>query len=611
MKKSGAPKILWLVVLGFIAFIGFKFHGAYTTEDIDYSEAIQIIQDGRVEHVSIDGEVMTLKPLEGHEKNDTFMKKKWETTTDQSHENLEKLLIDEQVAFTFVPKGIMEGSWWFLILMIWMIIMFIPIISKLNSDGNDDGPLSILKRKSRIAEEVKTRFEDVAGHTNPKHQLKEVVEFLKNPEKFGRLGARIPKGTLLFGPPGTGKTLLARAVAGEAGVPFLYMNGSDFVEMFVGVGARRVRSLFKEAREVAPCIVFIDEIDGVGGKRSSGATGGQSEHNQTINALLAEMDGFKEDDGVILIAATNRAEALDGGLTRKGRFDRKIFVGPPQQVDRESVLRVHVRDKKIGDDVDLAFIAKMTPGMVGADMENIANEAALLATADDAPCISQRHFRQAIENIIVGHKDQGRILGNEDRYAVAVHEAGHAAVAAAQGRGRDVSRISIIPTSSGALGYNLNLPEDEDDSYLQTKKDLLQQVAHLLGGRAAEQVVIGEVSTGASDDLRRANAILFRMVTVYGMGSKLKNRVFDPDSTQWSQHTKREIDQCVREMLDEMYSRALDIIRGNEQVVKGLAGQLLDREEIGGGELLLILQQITDVDGDKTNDASEAAESAS
>ena len=437
-------------------------------------------------------------------------------------------------------------------------------------------------------------FNDVAGCEEAKQELKEVVDFLKNPGEYQALGAKIPKGVLLVGPPGTGKTLLARAVAGEAGVPFFSMSGSDFVEMFVGVGAARVRDLFKQAKEHAPCIIFIDELDAIGRQRGVHVGAVNDEREQTLNALLVEMDGFEANTGVIILAATNRPEVLDRALLRPGRFDRQIVVDAPDLDGREAILKVHARNKKLAPDVDLRRIAAATAGFSGADLANVLNEAALLAARRKARAITQQDLEAAIEKVVAGPERRSRRLNAEEKRRVAYHEVGHALVAAHSEHADPVHKISIVPRGRAALGYTMQLPNE--DQFLLTRSELFDRLCGLLGGRAAEELVFGEVSTGAQNDLERATAIARQMVAVYGMSERIglancaqRQPLFLAGSEPMlqrdcSEQTAREIDEEVRSLLSHAYARAREILTEHRDQLEKVTAELLARETIDGPE---------------------------
>ncbi|CDX16755.1 protease, ATP-dependent zinc-metallo [Mesorhizobium sp. ORS 3324] len=454
------------------------------------------------------------------------------------------------------------------------------------------GLVNIGKSKAKIYVEKQTgvTFDDVAGVDEAKLELKEIVSFLKDKDKYGRLGARIPKGTLLVGPPGTGKTLMARAVAGEAGVPFFSISGSEFVEMFVGVGAARVRDLFEQARQAAPCIIFIDELDALGRARSPFAGyGGADEKEQTLNQLLSELDGFDPRIGIVLLAATNRPETLDPALTRAGRFDRQVVIDRPDRKGREAILKVHVRSVAMAPGVDIGEVAGITPGFTGADLANLVNEAAIFATRRNAEKVTMDDFTNAVERIVAGSERKGRLLNPAERERVAYHEMGHALAAAALPKTDPVHKVSIIPRSIGALGYTMQRPTD--DRFLITQGELKERMIALLAGRAAEDIVYGEVSTGAADDLAKATDVARQSVTRFGMSASVGQAVLEEQKQQWlgdgslhkrdySEATAREVDVAVRQMLDDAYATAQDLLRSRIADLRAGASLLLERETI-------------------------------
>jgi len=456
------------------------------------------------------------------------------------------------------------------------------------------------KAKVFVEKDIKIGFADVAGVDEAKEELQEIVAFLKDPTTHGRLGARIPKGILLVGPPGTGKTLLARAVAGEAGVPFFSINGSEFVEMFVGVGAARVRDLFTQARANAPCIIFIDELDALGRARGiSGLSGGHDEKEQTLNQLLSELDGFDPTIGVVLLAATNRPEVLDPALLRAGRFDRQVSVDRPDKIGRVGILQVHLKKIKLATDVDPAAIAALTPGFTGADLANLVNEAAVLATRRRAQSVSLEDFTAAIERVIAGPEKRNRLLNPRERRIVAFHEMGHAIVAMALPDTDSIKKVSIIPRGIGALGYTMQMPTE--DRYLMTRTELLNRMTVLLGGRAAEMVIFAEATTGAADDLQRATEMARAMVTRYGMEPEIgqaslvseRPRYLDLSElgqrqSEASDETNAKIDNAIRNLIEQAFNRACDILRSCARVHQESAQRLLDKETFVDDDLAAI-----------------------
>ncbi|MEL6334492.1 MAG: ATP-dependent zinc metalloprotease FtsH, partial [Cyanobacteria bacterium J06626_26] len=467
--------------------------------------------------------------------------------------------------------------------------------------GGPQGALSIGKSKAKVYvedEATKITFEDVAGVEEAKTELVEIVDFLKTPKRFTDIGAKIPKGVLLIGPPGTGKTLLAKAVAGEAGVPFFSISGSEFIEMFVGVGSSRVRDLFEQAQKQAPCIVFIDELDAIGKSRASGGFyGGNDEREQTLNQLLTEMDGFGAGDNtIIVLAATNRPETLDPALLRPGRFDRQVLVDRPDLKGREAILKIHAQEVKLGDDVDLVAIATRTPGFAGADLANLVNEAALLAARNNRQAVIQADFAEAIERVVAGLEKKSRVLNDKEKEIVAYHEVGHAMVGTLMEDGGQVEKISIVPRGMAALGYTLQLPTE--DRFLRSADELKGQIATLLGGRSAEEVVFGSITTGAANDLQRATEVAEQMVTTYGMSEILGPLAYDkgqqssfldsgmPNARRnMSEETARAIDAEVKSLVEAAHEHALGILRSNRDLLENISQQLLKEEVIEGDVL--------------------------
>ena len=488
-----------------------------------------------------------------------------------------------------------SGTWISTLVMLVPTIIFIVMLwmmmNQTGGGGRGRGMMSFGKTqiKPQDPSKNKVRFSDVAGEEEEKQELVEIVEFLKNPSKFTKLGARIPAGVLLEGPPGTGKTLLARAVAGEAGVPFYSISGSDFVEMFVGVGASRVRDLFETAKKNAPSIIFIDEIDAVGRKRGNGMNGGHDEREQTLNQLLVEMDGFDGDEGVIVIAATNRSDVLDPALLRPGRFDRKVLVGRPDVKGREAILRVHARNKPLASNVDLKEIARQTPGFVGADLENLLNEAALVAARRDNKQITAADIDEAEDRVIAGPAKKDTVISAADRKRVAYHEAGHAIVGLVLSDSRTVRKVTIVPRGR-AGGYNIMLPKE--DQNLLTKKQLMEQIAGFMGGRAGEEIAVGEKSTGASNDIEQATNIARGMVTQYGMTDVGMAELESPSmqspygTKPYSEATAAKIDDTVEALLNQGYETAKEIINNNREIHHAIAEALLKYETLNEKQIL-------------------------
>ncbi|CCI81261.1 ATP-dependent zinc metalloprotease FtsH [Lactobacillus hominis] len=491
-----------------------------------------------------------------------------------------------------------SGTWISTIVMLVPTLIFIVMLWMMMNQGGQGrggGMMSFGKShvKPQDPSKNKVRFSDVAGEEEEKQELVEIVEFLKNPSKYTKLGARIPAGVLLEGPPGTGKTLLARAVAGEAGVPFYSISGSDFVEMFVGVGASRVRDLFETAKKNAPSIIFIDEIDAVGRKRGNGVGGGHDEREQTLNQLLVEMDGFEGDEGVIVMAATNRSDVLDPALLRPGRFDRKVLVGRPDVKGREAILRVHAKNKPLASDVDLKEVARQTPGFVGADLENVLNEAALVAARRNKTEITASDIDEAEDRVIAGPAKKDTVISASERKRVAFHEAGHAIVGLVLSDSRTVRKVTIVPRGR-AGGYNIMLPKEDEN--LLTRHQLMEQVAGLMGGRAGEEIVVGDKSTGASNDFEQATNIARSMVTQYGMTDVGMTELESPSMQgefgvkPYSEATAAKIDEAVKKILDEGYDKAVEIIKSHRETHKVIAEALLKYETLNEKQILSLFK---------------------
>ncbi|WP_326497944.1 ATP-dependent zinc metalloprotease FtsH [Clostridium sp. ZS2-4] len=489
----------------------------------------------------------------------------------------------------------------FLILM--LVGFWFMFMQQSQGGGGNRGVMNFGKSRAKMAtpDKQKVTFKDVAGADEEKGELEEIVDFLKQPKRYLEMGARIPKGVLLVGPPGTGKTLLAKAIAGEAGVPFFSISGSDFVEMFVGVGASRVRDLFEQAKKNAPCIIFIDEIDAVGRQRGAGLGGGHDEREQTLNQLLVEMDGFGVNEGIILLAATNRPDILDKAILRPGRFDRQILVGSPDVKGREEILKVHIKNKPLSDEVKLDVLAKRTPGFVGADLENLMNEAALLAVRGNKKVIGMEELEEAITRVIAGPEKKSRVIDDEDRKLTAYHEAGHAIVMEFTPHSDPVHEISIIPRGM-AGGYTMHLPE-KDTAYT-SKSKLKDEMVGLLGGRVAEQMILGDISTGASSDIQRVSVVARKMVMEYGMSEKLGTITFGSGHDEvflgrdlgkaknYSEEVAFEIDKEVKALVDTAYKRAENILKEHEDKLHAVAKALLEKEKIGAEEFKAIVKEI-------------------
>ena len=602
--------IIFLLVTGFQYFFAGRVAGR--SQEIKYSELVQEITNDNVKEmtyqpsgsvIEVSGVYKTAKT----EKKDTGIRfftppsAKVEKFTsillpsDTTVADLQKLASEHQTQIE-VKHESSSGMWInILVSVVPFAILFFFLFSMMGNVGGNSGrnPMSFGRNKAKAAnkEDIKVRFSDVAGAEEEKQELVEVVEFLKDPKRFTKLGARIPAGVLLEGPPGTGKTLLAKAVAGEAGVPFFSISGSDFVEMFVGVGASRVRSLFEDAKKAAPAIIFIDEIDAVGRQRGVGLGGGNDEREQTLNQLLIEMDGFEGNEGIIVIAATNRSDVLDPALLRPGRFDRKVLVGRPDVKGREAILKVHARNKPLAEDVDLKLVAQQTPGFVGADLENVLNEAALVAARRNKSVIDASDIDEAEDRVIAGPSKKDKTVSQKEREMVAYHEAGHTIVGLVLSNARVVHKVTIVPRGR-AGGYMIALPKE--DQMLLSKEDMKEQLAGLMGGRVAEEIIFNVQTTGASNDFEQATQMARSMVTEYGMSEKLgpvqyegNHAMFGAQSPQKtiSERTAYEIDEEVRELLNEARNKAAEIIQSNRETHKLIAEALLKYETLDSTQI--------------------------
>lgn len=588
--------LIFLVIIGIFGTFN---SGKDPTKEVNYGEFLTALESGKVTKFSMQpdqGVYEVRGKMEGYKKDEEF---------------ITAITMDDPTVLTTIREAAKtndvevlpapETSGWvqFFTGLIPFIIIFILFFFLLNqAQGGGNKVMSFGKSKAKLYdnEKKKVRFDDVAGADEEKQELVEVVEFLKDPRKFDAIGARIPKGILLVGPPGTGKTLLARAVAGESGVPFFSISGSDFVEMFVGVGASRVRDLFENAKKNAPCIIFIDEIDAVGRQRGAGLGGGHDEREQTLNQLLVEMDGFGANEGIIIVAATNRPDILDPALLRPGRFDRQITVGRPDVKGREAVLRVHARNKPLEDEVDFKAIAQRTPGFSGADLENLLNEAALVAARSNKKKIDMLDIDEATDRVIAGPAKTGKVISKKERNIVAYHEAGHVVIGLTLDDAEIVHKVTIVPRGQ-AGGYAVMLPKE--DRYFMTKPELLDKISGLLGGRVAEDVVFGEVSTGAHNDFQRATSIARSMVTEYGMSDKLGPMQFgqaqggnvflgrDFNSEQnYSDAIAYEIDQEMQIMIKEQYARTKEILTEKRELLELIATTLLEVETLDAGQIM-------------------------
>ena len=600
--KSGIKTLaMWLIaIVVFVVLLNANFNNKDTK--MTYSELINSIKAGEVSEiiVSSDGKTAEVK-LDSEEVKkevtipslDSFI----DASTEYMKENGQSFKLDQREPS--ILSVIFDLFSPFIILIIFLLFWLLLMNPSQNTNKTNTFGKSKARMINMLDEKNKVTFKDVAGVDEEKEELEEIVEFLKSPKKFTDMGARIPKGVLLVGHPGTGKTLLAKAVAGEAGVPFFFISGSDFVEMFVGVGASRVRDLFDQAKKNAPCIIFIDEIDAVGRQRGAGLGGGHDEREQTLNQLLVEMDGFTKNEGVIVLAATNRPDVLDKALLRAGRFDRQIVVSNPDVKAREQILEVHARKKKLAEDVDLSVIARNTAGFAGADLENVLNEAALLAARRNKPNIGMQEVEDAMVKVTMGPEKKSRVISDKEKKLVAFHEAGHAVVSRFLPTQDNVHQISIIPRGM-AGGYTMYRPS-EDKSFM-SKLEMEENIVSLLGGRVAEALVLGDVSTGASNDIERATKIARSMVTKYGMSEKLgtiaygsgEEEVFlGRDFTKernYSEETSSLIDQEVKKIVDAGYQKAVKLLSENMDKLTAVANVLLDKEKIDGDEFETIMK---------------------
>ncbi len=600
-KKGGLPPkahfSIWYFVITMLLIIGLQqYFLTRKIETISYSQFKQELAQGNVEKVSIGPESITgtLKNSAGHAEQE-FM------TVRVEDPNLVKELDDRKIDYSGRYQSTFLNS-----ILSWVLplgIMFLIWRYAIRRMGPGMGVMSFAKSKAKLFAQDDTRvtFADVAGIDEAKQELQEVVEFLKSPEKFQKLGGRIPKGVLLVGAPGTGKTLLAKAVAGEANVPFFSISGSEFVEMFVGVGASRVRDLFSQATSQAPCITFIDELDALGKARGINIMGGNDEREQTLNQLLVEMDGFDANKGVIIMAATNRPEILDPALLRPGRFDRQVVVDRPDINGREAILKIHTRNVLLGPDVDLHKIAALTPGFVGADLANLVNEAALLAARRDKEAVGASEFDEAIDRVIGGLEKKNRLISPREKEIVAFHESGHAIVAESVEHADHVHKVSIIPRGVAALGYTQQRPTE--DRYLMTRPELLDRLAVLLGGRVAEELVFGDISTGAQNDLQQATDTARSMVAEYGMSDRLgpvtyerpRQPSFVPENYSprktYSETKAAEIDEEVSRVIGETHERVRKLLLARRRVLDDLAHLLTEKEIVEGDELRRILME--------------------
>ena len=580
-----------------LVFAMYQFQGVESDQEITYNKFLKMIDEKKVEKVEIKSDriLITAKKESGDKVNREYYTGRM--NDDQLVEKLEKAKIDFNQEVPDTTSAIVAQYAMNIIPLVIFIALIVWTTRKMSKGG---GMMGIGKSNAKMYVEKQTgvTFKDVAGQDEAKDSLQEVVDFLHNPGKYTSVGAKLPKGALLVGPPGTGKTLLAKAVAGEAKVPFFSLSGSAFVEMYVGVGASRVRDLFKQAQQMAPCIIFIDEIDAIGKSRDT-QMGGNDEREQTLNQLLAEMDGFESNKGLVLLAATNRPEILDPALLRPGRFDRRIIVERPDLKGRVEVLKVHSKDVKMDETVDLEAIALATSGAVGSDLANMINEAAINAVKNGRNAVSQADLFEAVEVVLVGKEKKDRVMNQEERKIVSYHEVGHALVSALQKDSEPVQKITIVPRTMGALGYVMQTPEEE--KFLNTKKELQAMLVGMLGGRAAEEIVFDTVTTGASNDIEKATSVARAMITQYGMSEKfgliglesVQNRYLDGRPVMnCGQETASEIDHEVMKMLKEAYEEAKKLLSEHRESLDKIAAFLIEKETITGKEFMKIFHEV-------------------
>lgn len=621
MKKSTKTILISLLVIALIVILALSLSNINKPKEIKQGELENKIREGMVAQIYIKGNyeayVLLTSPNSSVNANkfpsqaDYYVKIFSRRDFENYLNTIEQNLKDENGGV--LPAGWTKpilsydnpdaGSIWISLIpllgMVFIAGIFIYMFKQ--SQGGNSMVMNFSKNRAKLNTNIKVRFDDVAGAEEEKEELQEIVEFLKNPKKFSELGARIPKGVLLVGPPGTGKTLFAKAVAGEAGVPFFSISGSDFVEMFVGTGAARVRDMFDQAKKNMPCIVFIDEIDAVGRQRGTGLGGGHDEREQTLNQLLVQMDGFEHSDGIIIMAATNRADILDPALLRPGRFDRQIAVNPPDVKGREAIFKVHARNKPLGNDIDFRKLGRLTTGFTGADIENLLNEAAILAARKNQKLITMVEINEAINKVIAGPQKKSRVVTESDKRITAFHESGHAIVGQLLPYCDNVHEVSIIPRGMAA-GYTITRP-DSDDEHV-TKNKLEDTIAMMLAGRAAEEIIIHDISTGASNDIQRASGIARKMVTEWGMSNKLGNFFLGQSGEvfigrdfgaqhQYSEEIAGIIDEEIKDILDRNYKRAIEILTEHKSVLNNMVMVLFERETIYSDEVQLLFEDKT------------------
>ena len=601
-KDSKKPLIVYyiiaLIVVMLLNALLFPQIQRYSVKEVAYSEFLTMLEEGKIKSVQIDDTQIAFTPTE---QLDDGKATYYVTNRVTADDKIVDRLLDAGVTFTQIVPEEMSPIIEFLLSWVLPLVIFYALGSfmfRRMSKQMGGNSMTFGKSNAKVYVEAQTgkTFDDVAGEDEAKDALKEIVDFLHDPQKYRDIGAKLPKGALLVGPPGTGKTLLAKAVAGEAKVPFFSISGSEFVEMFVGMGAARVRDLFKQAGEKAPCIVFIDEIDAIGKKRDAAGVGGNDEREQTLNQLLTEMDGFDAGKGVVILAATNRPEILDKALLRPGRFDRRIPVELPDLAGREAILRVHARDVKTEPNIDYTQVARATSGCSGAELANIVNEAAIAAVKDGRKSVAQRDMEEAIETVIAGYQRKNAVVSPRDKLTVSYHEIGHALVAAKLENAAPVQKITIIPRTSGALGYTMQV--DEEDRLLMSREQILDKITTFCGGRAAEQLIFGRITSGASNDIEQATKLARAMVTRLGMSDTFGMMALETQSGQYlsgdanlvcSDQTAARIDVEVKQIIAQCYERAMQILTDNKEKLHELAKILLEKETITGIEFMAVL----------------------
>ena len=602
VKNPKKPLIFYyivvLVALMLFNMLAMPWLAEHSIQEVDYNTFVSMVQDGKVDRAEIQEQDNRIL-FTGKDQRTIYK------TAMVPDSDLLQRLLDAGVSTSGVEieqtSLLMSILSWVLPLVVFIALgnfMSRKMVEKMGGSNSMMFNMGKSNAKVYVKSSEGIKFADVAGEDEAKENLTEIVEYLHNPDKYRQIGASMPKGILLVGPPGTGKTMLAKAVAGEANVPFFSMSGSEFVEMFVGMGASKVRDLFRQAKEKAPCIVFIDEIDAIGQKRNSGAYGGNDEREQTLNQLLTEMDGFEGNSGVIILAATNRPESLDPALTRPGRFDRRVPVELPDLKGREAILKVHAKKVKLADNVDFTQIARMAAGASGAELANIVNEAALRAVRDGRPCVTQSDLEESIEVVIAGYQKKNAILTDHEKRVVSYHEIGHALVAAKQTNSAPVQKITIVPRTSGALGYTMQV--DEGNHYLMTREELENKIATLTGGRAAEEVVFQSVTTGASNDIQQATKLARAMITQYGMSEEFGMVALETVNNQYlggdaslacSAEMQAKIDDRVISLVKQQHAKARQLLEENRQKLDQLAQYLYEKETITGEEFMEILNR--------------------